>query len=420
MSFYSAYRHGFARVAACTLHTTIADPAANAESVLAAARECHDDGVALAVFPELTLSGYSIDDLLLQDALLDAVETALADVVVAASADLLPVLVVGAPLRHRNRLYNTAVVIHRGAVLGRGARSRTCRTTASSTSAASSPPATTCAATIAVGGHDGAVRPGPAVRRRRLPGLRGARRDLRGHVGAGAAERAGRAGRRDGAGQPVRQPDHHRPGRRPQAAVPLGVGALPGRLRLRRGRRGRVDHRPGLGRPDHDLRERRRCWPSPSASPRASRSAASPTSTSTCCAQERMRHGHASTTTAAPAARGDGFRRVGVHRSTRRPATSACAATSSASRSCPPTPHGSHRTATRPTTSRSSGLEQRLRAIELPEGRHRRLRRAGLHPRADRRRPGDGPLGPAAHRHPGVHHAGLRHRRRAPRPTPWR
>jgi NAD+ synthase (glutamine-hydrolysing) len=117
VDFHSAYRHGFVRVAACTHHTTLADPAANAESVLRLARDCHDDGVALAVFPELTLSGYSIDDVLLQDGLLDAVETALADVV-AASKELLPVLVVGAPLRWRNRVYNTAVVVHRGTVLG--------------------------------------------------------------------------------------------------------------------------------------------------------------------------------------------------------------------------------------------------------------------------------------------------------------
>jgi NAD+ synthase (glutamine-hydrolysing) len=117
MDFYSAYRHGFVRVAACTHHTTIADPAANAESVLRLARACHDDAVALAVFPELTLSGYSIEDILLQDALLDAVEEALVEVV-AASVVLLPVLVVGAPLRHGHRIYNTAVVIHRGRVLG--------------------------------------------------------------------------------------------------------------------------------------------------------------------------------------------------------------------------------------------------------------------------------------------------------------
>ena len=117
MDFFSAYRHGFVRVAACTHRTVLADPAANAESVVRIARECHDEGVAVAVFPELTLSGYSLEDILMQDSLLDAVEAALADVV-AASADLLPVLVVGAPLRHLHRIYNTAVVVHRGEILG--------------------------------------------------------------------------------------------------------------------------------------------------------------------------------------------------------------------------------------------------------------------------------------------------------------
>ena len=117
MDFNSAYRHGFVRVAACTHHTTLADPPANAESVLRLARACHDDDVALAVYPELTLSGYSIEDILLQDALLESVENALLDVV-AGSSELLPVLVVGAPLRHGHRIYNTAVVIHRGRVLG--------------------------------------------------------------------------------------------------------------------------------------------------------------------------------------------------------------------------------------------------------------------------------------------------------------
>ena len=105
------------RVAACTHRTVLAEPAANAESVLRIARDCHTDGVAVAVFPELTLSGYSLDDILMQDSLLDAVEAAVADVV-AGSADLLPVLVVGAPLRHLHRIYNTAVVIHRGVILG--------------------------------------------------------------------------------------------------------------------------------------------------------------------------------------------------------------------------------------------------------------------------------------------------------------
>lgn len=117
LPFESVYRHGFARVAACTVPVAVADPAANVEAVLASARACHDEGVAVAVFPELCLTGYAIDDLVMQDPLLDAVEAAVARLV-AASVDLLPVLLVGAPLRHGNRLFNCAVVIHRGRILG--------------------------------------------------------------------------------------------------------------------------------------------------------------------------------------------------------------------------------------------------------------------------------------------------------------
>ena len=117
MEFFSIYDQGFARVAACTVPLTLVDPAANAATTLTVARECHDEGVAIAVFPELGLTGYSLEDLVLQDPLLDAVEAALGDIV-DASAELLPVLVIGAPLRARGRVYNCAVVIHRGAVLG--------------------------------------------------------------------------------------------------------------------------------------------------------------------------------------------------------------------------------------------------------------------------------------------------------------
>jgi NAD+ synthase (glutamine-hydrolysing) len=117
MSFRSLYRHAFLRVAACSMASAVADPAANAHAVLRVARACHGRGVGLAVFPELCLSGYALDDLLLQDALLDAVESAAATLI-AASAELLPVLLVGAPLRHQGALYNTALVIHRGRLLG--------------------------------------------------------------------------------------------------------------------------------------------------------------------------------------------------------------------------------------------------------------------------------------------------------------
>jgi NAD+ synthase (glutamine-hydrolysing) len=117
MNFRCLYQHGFARVAACTSHIAIADPPANAEAVLRQARECSEEGVAVALLPELCLTGYSIEDLLLQDAVLDGAEAAVATVV-AGTADLLPVVVFGAPLRHRQRVYNCAVVAHRGRLLG--------------------------------------------------------------------------------------------------------------------------------------------------------------------------------------------------------------------------------------------------------------------------------------------------------------
>ncbi len=115
--FRSLYRHGFARLAACTARCTPADPAANVAAILQLAERCAADGVALAVFPELAVSGYAIDDLLLTDALQAATEQALLTLI-ARSAELLPVLVVGAPLRHGARLYNCAVAIHRGRLLG--------------------------------------------------------------------------------------------------------------------------------------------------------------------------------------------------------------------------------------------------------------------------------------------------------------
>lgn len=117
LPFENVYRHGFARVAACTIPVQIADPVANGRTVLEIARECHDRGVAVAVFPELCLTGYAIDDLVMQDVVLDAVHRALADLA-AASARLRPLLLVGAPLLLGSRLYNCAVAIHRGAIVG--------------------------------------------------------------------------------------------------------------------------------------------------------------------------------------------------------------------------------------------------------------------------------------------------------------
>ena len=117
IEFLSAYDQGFARVAAVTLPVVPVDPAANAAAIIEQARTLAEDGVCLAAFPELCLTGYAIDDLLLSDVLLSDVLAAI-ETLRAASVGLLPALVVGAPLRLGDRLYNCALVIQGGRVRG--------------------------------------------------------------------------------------------------------------------------------------------------------------------------------------------------------------------------------------------------------------------------------------------------------------
>ncbi|HML52229.1 MAG TPA: NAD(+) synthase [Propionicimonas sp.] len=117
MDFFNLYAHGFARVAACTGPITLTQPRANAEAALAQARTAAEAGACLAVFPELNLTGYSIEDLLMQDTVLAATLEAL-DWLVPQTVDLECIMIVGAPLASLNRIYNCAVVIHRGQVLG--------------------------------------------------------------------------------------------------------------------------------------------------------------------------------------------------------------------------------------------------------------------------------------------------------------
>src|SRR6187455_69217 len=115
--FYSIYSHGFLRAAVCVPSLRVADPAFNVEPTLDLARRASEAKAALALFPELGISAYSNEDLFHQDALLEAVKTALARLVIE-SESLSPVLVVGAPLRMDAKLFNTGVVIYRGRILG--------------------------------------------------------------------------------------------------------------------------------------------------------------------------------------------------------------------------------------------------------------------------------------------------------------
>ncbi|HEY3774042.1 MAG TPA: NAD(+) synthase [Solirubrobacteraceae bacterium] len=113
----SLYDHGFVRAASAIPHVRIGDPRANGERTVALAQQADGAGAALVVFPELGLTGYSNEDLFRQAAVLDAGEAALRDVVTA-SESLRPVLVVGVPLRAEGGLFNCAVAVHRGRILG--------------------------------------------------------------------------------------------------------------------------------------------------------------------------------------------------------------------------------------------------------------------------------------------------------------
>jgi NAD+ synthase (glutamine-hydrolysing) len=117
LPFASMYRHGFVRTAVAIPRVHIAEPARNAEATIELAGRAAADHAALCIFPELGLSGYSIDDLFHQEALLEAVLDGLA-AVVEASRSMMTVLIVGAPLRNGNGLFNCAVVLHRGQILG--------------------------------------------------------------------------------------------------------------------------------------------------------------------------------------------------------------------------------------------------------------------------------------------------------------
>ncbi|MBB3587338.1 NAD(+) synthase [Sphingomonas sp. BK481] len=116
-SFYAIHTHGLIRVAAATPRASVGDTAANAAATIALATQADAQHVDLVVFPELNLTSYALDDLHLQTAQQRATLAAI-DSVVAASVTLRPVLLVGAALVRAGRLYNCAVVIARGRMLG--------------------------------------------------------------------------------------------------------------------------------------------------------------------------------------------------------------------------------------------------------------------------------------------------------------
>ncbi|MEE8601283.1 NAD(+) synthase [Euzebya tangerina] len=115
--FHRPTTHGLARVAAATPVATVGDVTRNASRTVELIDRADAEDVDVLVFPELNLSSYAIDDLHLQDAMRHAVAEGLRTVV-AGSQGRRPLSLVGATLLHEGRLFNTAVAVHDGRILG--------------------------------------------------------------------------------------------------------------------------------------------------------------------------------------------------------------------------------------------------------------------------------------------------------------
>jgi NAD+ synthase (glutamine-hydrolysing) len=116
-NFFNLYNHDFVRVAVAVPAVRVADPRFNAEQTIALMNQAAERKAVLVLFPELGVTGYSLDDLFQQRAVLDAAEAAL-ERIADASRALNLAAVVGVPVRADQMLFNCATVVSRGRILG--------------------------------------------------------------------------------------------------------------------------------------------------------------------------------------------------------------------------------------------------------------------------------------------------------------
>ena len=110
-------KDGFIKVAAATPKIKVADPAYNTEEILKIIDETEKNGTSILVFSELTISGYTCGDLFLQQPLLTECKNQLLRIVKATENKSM-LVVVGCPIVIKQKLYNCAVVISDGSILG--------------------------------------------------------------------------------------------------------------------------------------------------------------------------------------------------------------------------------------------------------------------------------------------------------------
>ena len=109
--------HQLIKVCTATPKLHLADCAKNAEETIYCIKEAAKNKASMIVFPELSLTGYSCEDLFFQSTLIDAAEKA-TKTILEATKDLSLLAIIGAPVKNEGHLYNCAIVILKGKILG--------------------------------------------------------------------------------------------------------------------------------------------------------------------------------------------------------------------------------------------------------------------------------------------------------------
>ena len=110
-------KYGFINVAAAIPSVRVADVSYNVQHIVSLLQQAEREGTSIVAFPELSLTGYTCQDLFAQRPLIEAAEKGMADVL-AQSASWGGIGIVGAPVLYGNVLLNCAIVFQYGRILG--------------------------------------------------------------------------------------------------------------------------------------------------------------------------------------------------------------------------------------------------------------------------------------------------------------
>ena len=108
---------GFVKVASATPRIRVADPVYNAQVICEQAKEAAEHGAKIVVFPELCITGYTCQDLFLQEILLREAKDALLEIS-NQTKGIDALIFLGIPLEYHGKLYNTAAILNHGKILG--------------------------------------------------------------------------------------------------------------------------------------------------------------------------------------------------------------------------------------------------------------------------------------------------------------